>query len=54
MRQLRVALNLVPIVADGGGIARYALELARALAARGDVELHAFTSRDIPWAARSG
>lgn len=48
MRPLRVALNLVPIGEQGGGVARYALELVAALSARSDVELHLFTGRDTP------
>jgi glycosyltransferase involved in cell wall biosynthesis len=45
---LRVGLNLVPITREGGGIASYAVELARALGERRDIELHLFTSRDAP------
>jgi glycosyltransferase involved in cell wall biosynthesis len=45
---LRVGLNLVPISREGGGIASYAVELARALGDRSDVELHLFTSLDAP------
>jgi glycosyltransferase involved in cell wall biosynthesis len=45
---LRVGLNLVPISREGGGIASYAVELARALGERSDVELHLFTSLDAP------
>jgi glycosyltransferase involved in cell wall biosynthesis len=52
MRQLRVGLNLVPIAEDGGGVARYALELAAALAARDDLDLHVFISRDAPLPSR--
>ena len=48
MTSLRVGLNLIPIAADGGGIARYAVELSAALAKREDVELHVFISRDAP------
>jgi glycosyltransferase involved in cell wall biosynthesis len=45
--RLRVALNLVPYSAQGGGIARYVEELVPALldAAPG-IELHGFLSRD--------
>ena len=45
---LRVGMNLVPIAREGGGIARYAVELVRALGERADVELHLFTSLDAP------
>jgi glycosyltransferase involved in cell wall biosynthesis len=48
MRPLRVGLNLLPIGEQGGGIARYAIELTAALAARDDVELHLFTGRETP------
>lgn len=48
MTLLRVALNLVALAEGGGGGARYGTELAGALAARNDVELHVFTSRDAP------
>jgi glycosyltransferase involved in cell wall biosynthesis len=48
VRPLRVGLNLVPLAEGGGGIARYGVELAAALAERGDVELHLFTSLDAP------
>jgi len=48
MRPLRVGLNLVPLAEDGGGIARYGVELAGALARRDDLELHVFTSLDAP------
>ena len=45
---LRVGLNLVPIGERPGGVGRYAMELTRALAAREDIELHLFVSRDAP------
>ena len=47
-RRLRIGLNLVPIEEGGGGIARYAVELAAALAQRDDVELHLFTGLNAP------
>jgi glycosyltransferase involved in cell wall biosynthesis len=53
MSRLRVGLNLVPIAEHGGGVARYAVELTSALAARDDVELHVFTGLDAPEALRS-
>jgi glycosyltransferase involved in cell wall biosynthesis len=52
-RPLRIGLNLVPIEEGGGGIARYAVELAAALARRDDVELHLFTGLDAPEPLRS-
>jgi glycosyltransferase involved in cell wall biosynthesis len=52
-RPLRIGLNLVPIEEGGGGIARYAVELAAALAARDDVELHLFTGLNAPEPLRS-
>src|SRR6185436_8115575 len=45
---LRVGLNLVPIGHQAGGVGNYATELTAALAARDDVELHLFVSRDAP------
>jgi glycosyltransferase involved in cell wall biosynthesis len=45
---VRVGLNLVPLTQDGGGIARYGVELAAALARRDDVELRLFTALDAP------
>lgn len=48
MTPVRVALNLLAIAEGGGGIARYATELAGALAARDDVQLHLFTGLDAP------
>jgi hypothetical protein len=50
---LRVGLNLVPIAEDGGGIARYAVELVAALAERDDLELHLFTAWDVPASLRA-
>jgi glycosyltransferase involved in cell wall biosynthesis len=52
-RPLRIGLNLVPIEEGGGGIARYAVELAAALARRDDVELHLFTGLNAPEPLRS-
>jgi glycosyltransferase involved in cell wall biosynthesis len=51
MAALRVGLNLVPQSVHGGGVARYADELVRALAARDDVEATVWLSRDgpAPW-----
>jgi glycosyltransferase involved in cell wall biosynthesis len=54
MARLRVGLNLVPIEEGGGGIARYSVELASALATRDDVELHMFIGRNAPMALRDG
>lgn len=48
MTPIRTALNLVAVAEGGGGVARYGIELAGALVARDDVELHVFTSRDAP------
>ena len=48
MTPLRVGLNLVPIGQRAGGVGSYATELTAALAARDDVELHLFVSRDAP------
>src|SRR2546423_3099159 len=48
MTPLRVGLNLVFLGEQSGGVGRVARELLAALAAREDVELHAFTSRDEP------
>jgi glycosyltransferase involved in cell wall biosynthesis len=52
-RRLRIGLNVVPIEEGGGGIARYAVELAAALARRDDVELHLFTGLNAPEPLRS-
>jgi glycosyltransferase involved in cell wall biosynthesis len=52
-RPLRIGLNLVPIEEGGGGIARYSVELAAALARRDDVELHLFTGLNAPRPLRS-
>lgn len=48
MTRIRVALNLLAVAQGGGGITRYGIELAGALAARDDVELHLFTGLDAP------
>ena len=48
MKPLRVGLNLVPIGPRAGGVGSYASELTAALAARDDVQLHLFVSRDAP------
>jgi glycosyltransferase involved in cell wall biosynthesis len=48
MTPLRVGINLVPIGRRAGGVGSYARELTAALAARDDVELHLFVSRDAP------
>jgi glycosyltransferase involved in cell wall biosynthesis len=45
-RRLKVGLNLISVAEGGGGIARYAFELATALARRDDVELHLFVGLD--------
>jgi glycosyltransferase involved in cell wall biosynthesis len=45
---MKVGLNLVFLGAAAGGVGRYAIELARALAGRDDIELHVFASRDLP------
>jgi glycosyltransferase involved in cell wall biosynthesis len=45
---MRVGLNLTFLGAGSGGVGRYGLELARALAERDDVELDIFTTRDEP------
>lgn len=57
---LRVGLNLTFLGERAGGVGRYAQELAAALAAREDIELHVVASRDLPaevrtadWAARA-
>jgi len=51
--RLRIGLNLIPIEEGGGGIARYGVELAAALARRDDIELHLFVGLDAPEALRS-
>jgi glycosyltransferase involved in cell wall biosynthesis len=51
--RLRLGLNLIPIEEGGGGVARYAVELAAALARRDDIELHMFTGLDAPEALRT-
>jgi glycosyltransferase involved in cell wall biosynthesis len=45
---VKVGLNLVFLGAGAGGVGRYAVELARSLAKRDDIELHVFASRDMP------
>jgi glycosyltransferase involved in cell wall biosynthesis len=45
---LQVGMNLIPIGEGGGGVARYAVELAAAMARREDLRLHLFTSLDAP------
>ena len=45
---MRVGLNLTFLGEGSGGVGRYGLELARALAERDDVELEIFTTRDEP------
>lgn len=49
---LRVGLDLTFLGERAGGVGRYALELAAALAAREDVVLHCVASRDLPSAVR--
>jgi glycosyltransferase involved in cell wall biosynthesis len=46
-------MNLIPIGEGGGGVARYAVELAAAMARRDDVRLHLFTALDAPEALKS-
>ena len=43
-----MGLNLVPIEEGGGGIARYGVELAAALARRNDIELHLLPTGQTP------
>lgn len=50
---MKVGLNVLFLGEGAGGVGRYAVELAGALAAREDVELELFTSRTEPAGLRS-
>ncbi|MCC7018412.1 MAG: glycosyltransferase family 4 protein [Ardenticatenales bacterium] len=53
MRRLRVAFDLTPAVRQRAGIGRYARELGRAIAARGDVDVVWFVADRLDEAGRA-